>query len=71
MRINKWWRFDKKAIGPDGIVGIWHNTFMVEPDQNACVYANMPEFGLGAGMKHVAAVGQREKARLLLNANKF
>ena len=64
------WKAFNQAVGPDGSVGIWHETYLVAPDQFECVYANMPAFGLGAAVEHVAAVGQRETARLRLNADK-
>jgi hypothetical protein len=64
------WKAFNKAIGADGSVGIWHETYQVTPDQYECVYANMPAFGLGAAVEHVQAVGRRETARLRLDANK-
>jgi hypothetical protein len=67
--LDAWKKFNK-SIGSDGIVGIWHETYQVEPDKYECVYGNMPLFGLGAATKHVAAVGRRETARLRLSANK-
>ena len=67
--LDAWKKFNK-AVGADGIVGIWHETYQVQPDQYECVYGNMPRFGLGAAIKHVPAVGRRETARLRLSANK-
>lgn len=64
------WKAFNQAIGADGSVGIWHETYQVAPDQFECVYANMPAFGLGAAVEHVQAVGRRETARLRLDANK-
>ena len=66
--VAAWKRFNQ-AIGADGSVGIWHETYMVKPDQYECVYGNMPRFGLGAAMEHVEAVGRRYTARERLNAN--
>jgi hypothetical protein len=63
------WRRFNQAIGRDGTVGIWHETYQVNPNQYECVYGNMPLFGLGAATEHVEAVGQRETARLRLSAN--
>jgi len=63
------WKKFNKAVGADGIVGIWHETYLVEPGKYECVYGNMPEFGLGAALEHVQATGRRETARLRLNAN--
>jgi hypothetical protein len=64
------WKKFNKAVGADGIAGIWHETYQVQPDKYECVYGNMPKFGLGAAMNHVPAVGRRETARTRLNANK-
>lgn len=41
-----WQRFNK-AIGTDGSVGIWHETYRVQPGSFENVYVNMPAFGLG------------------------
>jgi len=48
-------------------VGIWHVTYVVEPNQFEVFYGNMPKSGLGAAIEHVEAVGQRETARLRLS----
>ncbi len=66
--LGAWQRFNR-AVGKDGIVGIWHETYTVDPNQYECVYGNMPLFGLGAATEHVEAVGRRETARLRLSAN--
>jgi Monooxygenase af470-like len=67
--LRAWQRFNQ-AVGKDGIVGIWHETYTVDPDQFECVYGNMPLFGLGAAIEHVEAMGRRETARLRLSANR-
>jgi hypothetical protein len=64
------WKKFNKAVGPDGTVGIWHETYLIEPNKYESMYGNMPAFGLGAAMEHVEAVGRRETARLRLSANK-
>ena len=58
------WRRYNKEIGADGTVGIWHETYMVQPKQYEAVYGNMPVFGLAKAMQHVPAVGRLETARL-------
>lgn len=58
------WKDYNRRIGSDGSVGIWHETYMVNTRQYECVYGNMPLFGLAAATSHVAAVGNRETARL-------
>ncbi len=57
------WQKFNKAIGNDGSVGIWHETYLIQPGQYEAVYGNMPAFGLAAATKHVPATGKRETAR--------
>ena len=66
--LDAWKKFNQ-AIGADGSVGIWHETYTVNPDQFESVYGNMPRFGLAAAMEHVQAVGRRETARKRLETN--
>lgn len=58
------WKDFNRRVGSDGSVGIWHETDVVNEHQYECVYGNMPLFGLAAATDHVAAVGNRETARL-------
>jgi len=60
--LRAWQRFNK-AIGSDGSVGVWHETYLVEPGRYEAVYGNMPVFGLASATRHVPAVGRRETAR--------
>jgi hypothetical protein len=62
------WKKFNQAVGADGSVGIWHETYTVNPDQFESVYGNMPKFGLAAALDHVPAVGRRETARLRLGS---
>jgi hypothetical protein len=57
------WRQFNKSIGSNGSVGIWHETYLVDPGKYEAVYGNMPVFGLASATKHVPAVGRRETAR--------
>jgi hypothetical protein len=57
------WRRFNKLIGTDGSVGIWHESYLVEPGNYECVYNNMPLFGLAGATKHVPAIGRLETAR--------
>lgn len=41
-----WQRFNQ-AIGTDGSVGIWHETYLARPGSHENIYINMPAFGLG------------------------
>ncbi len=60
--LDAWKRFNR-AVGADGSVGIWHETYLVEAGQYECLYGNMPRMGLAAAAEHVAAIGARETAR--------
>ena len=56
-----WNRFNT-AIGANGDVGIWHETYLIDPGKAESVYVNMPAFGLGiAGTIH-DATGPRARA---------
>jgi hypothetical protein len=57
-----WAEFNRK-IGSDGSVGIWHETYLVEPGKFECVYGNMPKFGLAAATSHVPATGRLAGAK--------
>jgi len=63
------WKKFNQAIGAGGVVGIWHETYKVNPGQFESVYGNMPRFGLAAATEHVQAVGRRETARMRLSTN--
>jgi hypothetical protein len=41
------WRAFNQAVGTDGSVGIWHETYAVSPGSYESIYVNMPAFGLG------------------------
>jgi Domain of unknown function (DUF4188) len=60
--LKAWQRFNQ-AIGVDGSVGIWHETYLIEPGRYKAIYGNMPVFGLAAATKHVPAMGRKETAR--------
>jgi hypothetical protein len=60
--LSAWKRFNQ-AVGNDGTVGIWHETYLIEPEHYECIYGNMPRFGLGAVMEHAPAVGRHHTAR--------
>ena len=61
LHLPAWQRFNQ-AVGSNGDVGIWHETYLIEPGRYESVYNNMPAWGLGrAGAIH-DAVGQRARA---------
>lgn len=57
------WRRYNKLVGTDGTVGVWHETYLVDPEKYEAIYDNMPAFGLADATAHVPAVGRRETAR--------
>ena len=58
-----WSEFNRR-VGGDGTVGIWHETYVVEPGRYEAIYANMPNFGLARATEHASATGRLESARL-------
>ena len=56
------WRAFNRAVGTDGSVGIWHETYEVGPGNYESVYVNMPIFGLARAGTPVAATGPRGSA---------
>jgi hypothetical protein len=57
------WAAFNRNVGGNGSVGIWHETYLVEPGKFECIYANMPLFGLAAATKHVQAEGRLAGAK--------
>jgi hypothetical protein len=58
------WREFNKNVGNNGMVGIWHETYEVEPGHYEVMYGNMPLFGLGGAMKRaVPVVGHTSAAK--------
>ena len=60
------WRAFNKAVGTNGDVGIWHETYLIKAGQHESVYANMPPIGLGlaGGLKPVEGRNRSAKGRL-------
>jgi hypothetical protein len=57
------WRRFSQSVGADGSVGIWHETYLVEPGCYEALYSNMPVFGLARATAHLPVSGRRESAR--------
>lgn len=57
------WRAFNQAVGTDGSVGIWHETYRAQPGSYENVYVNMPAFGLGKVGPLVEARGGLQSAR--------
>ena len=62
------WAAFNRAVGSNGDVGIWHETYRVRPGDFECIYNNMPPFGLGKAMRQVPAHGQRQSAQGRMSA---
>jgi hypothetical protein len=62
------WKAFNRAVGTSGSVGIWHETYAVQPGAYESVYVNMPAFGLGKAGTLQAASGRRQSARGRLGA---
>ncbi len=62
------WRDFNRAVGSNGDVGIWHETYLISPGRYESVYNNMPPFGLGAAGRLKDAVAVRKDARQRLRA---
>ena len=56
------WRAFNQAVGNDGSVGIWHETYRAGPGSYENIYANMPPFGLGKAGLLQPATGGKESA---------
>ena len=62
------WTAFNKAVGSDGTVGIFHETYCVPAGSYETVYANMEPFGLARFTGRRAASGNRAEARSRMNA---
>jgi hypothetical protein len=49
------WQAFNRAVGTDGSVGIWHETYLAKPGTYENVYVNMPPFGMGRAGELVPA----------------
>ena len=56
------WSAFNKAVGSNGDVGIWHETYISQPGKFECVYNNMPRFGLSKAFQTVPATGSHTNA---------
>ncbi len=56
------WKAFNRAVGANGDVGIWHETYAVAPGGYENIYVNMPPFGLGRFGERQPARGGRESA---------
>jgi hypothetical protein len=64
------WAAFNHAVGSDGDVGIWHQTYRVRPGDYECIYNNMPLFGLARATGAGPASGRFESARDRMRADR-
>ena len=60
------WKAFYKAVGLNGDVGLWHETYRVSPGRHESIYINMPPFGLArAGeLVEISEAKRTAKARM-------
>ncbi len=63
LHLPAWQEFYKR-VGTDGTVGIWHETYQINPGQSESIYANMPLFGLAAASEAVPVTRANQTARM-------
>ncbi|RAV15616.1 DUF4188 domain-containing protein [Paenibacillus contaminans] len=63
------WRHFNKKVATSGVVGIYHETYLVPEGHYECVYNNMPVYGLAKAGAHIPASGKRETASGRLGRN--
>lgn len=56
------WTAFNKAVGGNGDVGIWHETYRVRPGDCESIYVNMPPFGLGRATGLAPVAGAKTSA---------
>lgn len=56
------WRDFNRAMGTDGSVSIWHETYSIKAGAYESIYANIPPFGLGKAGKLEKIGGSRGTA---------
>jgi hypothetical protein len=57
------WRAFNRAARTSPAVGIWHETYIIDPGKTENVYVNMPPFGFGKVGHVQTATGSRKSAR--------
>jgi hypothetical protein len=62
------WAAFNRAVGTDGTVGIFHETYCVAAGGFETIYANMPPWGLGKVSGTCSATGSRAEARSRMSA---
>ncbi len=63
------WGAFNRATKKSGAVGIWHETYVIDPGKTENVYANMPPFGFGKVGTLQPATGKRTTAKERLSGS--
>jgi hypothetical protein len=61
------WQKFNRAVGRDGAVGVWHETYVVCGGGAEAVYVDMPRFGLAAATQHEPVASATVTARKRLS----
>lgn len=65
------WRAFNQVMGSDdGDVGVWHETYRIQPGNYEVIYRSMPALGLGEAFGLVPISEKRESAHARLNHKK-
>ena len=65
---SAWTDFNRRMAKSRGDVGIWHETYVIQPGHYEAIYSGMPPYGLGKVGKLIPATGNREEARSRMTA---
>ncbi|MGO4212236.1 DUF4188 domain-containing protein [Terriglobus sp. 2YAB30_2] len=57
-----WAEFNRRVV-KSGVVGVFHETYLVKAGQYEAIYSDMPRFGLASAGQHVPAIGRLNTAR--------
>lgn len=57
------WAEFNRCVGNNGAVGIWHETYQVQPGQSEAIHVNMPRWGLMNAIEPVPVAGRLESAK--------
>lgn len=61
------WKHFRKAVGDNGDVGIWHETYLIRAGEYEAIYGNMPRFGLSKAVDHLPITPSTKTARQRLH----
>jgi Domain of unknown function (DUF4188) len=62
------WRAFNRKVGKSGDVGVYHETYRIEPGHHESIYSNMPPMGLALAGRHVAVGPRTDAARERMQA---